>query len=357
MASATRWLTLIPRSDNRRVQSRLLSIVAITAWCTLAWLWLWPQLDGHYVADHGRITVDVTNHRDETQVTPSRERDDGEAKITRFLTNAGFSKAQFGDGLETQELVFQPLETNRYRLISGCGWMPLDKQTTVSSLVRSHPYAAVMFVALYMIAFMLHVVNEKAKSEPEVIYPMWAAYFGALFGSSFVLVAAGESGIFGFDGEPRNALARAILATVEYSLDLQREVFLLLGLLAFISLTQWCAYLMAGLSGAARRPRFIWTTWKWVALLTAKALISASAVALSTVLVGGHYGWLNAEPLNIVGDALTSLLLLVPGLVVFCMVPLNRTSGRPGSEGIRSIHRWMVRRMRKQPSEVAAKPK
>ncbi|WP_157696311.1 hypothetical protein [Caballeronia temeraria] len=301
--------------------------------------------------------MDVTHHRGETQVTLSRERDDGEAKITRFLTTAGFSKVQFGDGLATQELVFQPLETNHYRLITGCGWVSLDKQTTASALVRSHPYGAVMFVALCMIAFMLHVVNEKAKSEPEVIYPMWVAYFGALFGSSFVLVAAGESGIFGFDGEPRNALARGILATVEYSLDLQREVCLLLGLLAFISLTQWCAYLLAGLSGAARRPRFIWTTWKWVALLTAKALISASAVALSIVLVGGHYGWLNAEPLNIVGDALTCLLLLVPGLVVFCMVPVKSTSGRPSSKGTRSVHRWMVRRMRKQPSDVAAKPK
>ncbi|GJH28789.1 hypothetical protein [Caballeronia novacaledonica] len=301
--------------------------------------------------------MDVTHNRGETQVALSRERDDGEATITRFDTNAGFLKVQFGDGLETQDLVFQPLETNHYTLISGCGSIPLDKQTTVSALVRSHPYAAVMFVALCMIAFMLHVVNEKAKSEPEVIYPMWAAYFGALFGSSLVFVAAGESGIFGFDGEPRNALARAIMVTVEYSLDLQREVSFLLGLLAFVSLTQWCAYLMAGLSGAARRPQFIWTTWKWVALLTAKALISASAVALSIVLVGGHYGWLNAEPLNIVGDALTSLLLLVPGLVVFCMVPLNRTNGRPVSKGTRSVHRWMVRRMRKQPSDVAAKPK
>jgi hypothetical protein len=253
--------------------------------------------------------------------------------------------------------VFQPLETSHYKLTSGCDSIPLEKQTMISALVRSHPYAAVVFAALCMMAFMLHVVNEKAKAEPEVIYPMWAAYFGALFGSSFVLLAAGESGIFGVDGEPRNALARAILATIDYSLDLQQEVSLLLALLAFVSLTQWCAYAMAGLSGAARRPHFIWTTWKWVALLTAKALISASAVALSVVLVGGHFGWLSAEPLNIGGDALTSLVLLILGLGVFCMVPLNRKKGRPVSKRTRSVHRWMVRRMRKQPREVAAKPK
>ncbi|GJH14277.1 hypothetical protein CBA19CS11_35585 [Caballeronia novacaledonica] len=139
------------------------------------------------------------------QATLSRERDDGEAKITRFLTNAGFSKAQFGDGLEKQELVFQPLETNHYRLISGCGWMPLDKQTTVSALVRSHPYAAATFVALCMIAFMLHVLNEKAKSELEVIYPMSVAYFGALFGSSYYhacVLISGRSDSVGMPEQP-----------------------------------------------------------------------------------------------------------------------------------------------------------
>ncbi|SAL51612.1 hypothetical protein AWB70_04222 [Caballeronia cordobensis] len=356
MRSTIRLFAFAPQNDRRRIRITLLSILAISAWCALAWLWLWPQLEGHYVADHGKITVDVTRHRGETQVSLSRERGDGDFKITHFHSNAEFSKVQFGDGLETQDLVFRPLETSHYTLTSGCGSIPLDKQTTISALVRAHPYTAVVFAALCMIAFMLHVVNEKAKAEPEVIYPMWAAYFGALFGSSFVLFAAGESGIFGFDGEPRNALARGILAAIEYSLDLQQEVFLLLGLLAFVSLTQWCAYLMAGLSGAARRPHFIWTTWKWVALLTAKALISASAVALSVVLVGGHFGWLSAEPLSIVGNALTSLLLLIPGLVVFCMVPLNRKKGRPVPKGTRSVHRWMIRRMRKQPGELAPKP-
>ena len=138
-------------------------------------------------------------------------------------------------------------------------------------------------------------------------------------------------------------------------MDLGQECGILLGLLAFVAFTQWCAYFMAGLSGAARRSRFIWFTWKWVALLIAKALISASAVALGVVLVGSRFGWLDAEPLHVVANAMAALLLLIPGLGVFCTVPLKRKKGRPVPRLTRRVHCWMLRRMRKRPGEMASK--
>jgi len=130
-------------------------------------------------------------------------------------------------------------------------------------------------------------------------------------------------------------------------LDLGQECGILLGLLAFVAFTQWCAYFMAGLSGGF--------TWKWVALLIAKALISASAVALGVVLVGSHFGWLDAEPLHVVANVMAALLLLIPGLGVFCTVPLKRKKGRPVPRLTRRVHCWMLRRMRKRPGEMASK--
>lgn len=182
---------------------------------------------------------------------------------------------------------------------------------------------------------------------------MWLAYFVAFFASVGVLVWAGDSGMCGFDGVPRNLVAQIIVRAADWFLAVNDECSLLLGFLTMFVLPQWCAYLFAGASGAARRSRFVVFAWKWVALFIAKAFISASAVLMGIVLVGSYYGWLNPEPLIVVANAMTAMLLLIPGLGIFCTVPLKTTQGRIVSRRVRRVHKWMRRSLRKTEGDVA----
>jgi Ca2+/Na+ antiporter len=59
---------------------------------------------------------------------------------------------------------------------------------------------------------MLAMVGTKAKTDPQVVHPMWLAYFVALFFSTAVFVVSGEAHIFNYDGVPKNAVARTIVA-------------------------------------------------------------------------------------------------------------------------------------------------
>ncbi|MEX3936432.1 hypothetical protein AB4Y32_32450 [Paraburkholderia phymatum] len=202
------------------------------------------------------------------------------------------------------------------------------------------PLSDFLVVTVGVLCFMGWVLNQKAKGEPEAIFPMWLAFFVAFFASTGVLGWAGNAGMFGFDGVPRNPVAQVIVRGAEWFLAVNDESALLLGILAMFVLSQWCAYLAAGASGAARRSRFVVFAWKWVALFIAKAFISASAVLLGIVLVGSYYAWLNPEPLNVCANAMTALLLLIPGVAIFCTVPLKKAEGRTVSRRVRRIHKW-----------------
>jgi hypothetical protein len=128
----------------------------------------------------------------------------------------------------------------------------------------------------------------------------------------------------------------------------------LLVALALVVLPQWSAYVMAGLSGAARRPRFVWVAWKWVALLIAKSFISASAIGLSVSLVGSYFGWVSSEPQAVAANVLAALMLLGFGVFLLCVVPGSpRRQGMPGKT-VRRVHRHMRRRLRRGPGEIAA---
>lgn len=316
---------------------------------------LWPQLDGHYTGDAGRVSVDVVSDNGQTHVTLSGDaaansagqRIDG----TRSMTTVLFGK----DVLQRQVLVFHPFSggSGHYTLVSGCRSVSLNKSTLGSRFVMAHPYLTVLVVAAGVLFFMGWVLDQKAKGEPEAIFPMWFAFFVAFFASTGVLGWAGNAGMFGFDGVPRNPMAQVIVQGAEWFLAVNDECTLLLGILAMFVLPQWCAYLAAGASGAARRSRFVVFAWKWVALFIAKAFISASAVLLGIVLVGSYYAWLNPEPLNICANALTALLLLIPGVAIFCTVPLKKAEGRTVSRRVRRIHKWMRRKLRKPSGAVA----
>ncbi|MEX4004195.1 hypothetical protein AB4Y38_35530 [Paraburkholderia sp. EG285A] len=109
--------------------------------------------------------------------------------------------------------------------------------------------------------------------------------------------------------------------------------------------------------GAARRSRFVVFAWKWVALFIAKAFISASAVLMGIVLVGSHYGWLDSEPLHVIANAITAMLLLIPGLGIFCTVPLRKAKRGPVSKlvwrVVRRVHTRARRNLRKPKGAVA----
>lgn len=325
----------------------------------VVWLVFWPQLDGHYTGDAGGLTVDVVFDGKSAHVTmggdavlPERQK--------RFNAERGFTTVTFGqDILSRQSLVFHPFKSGpgQYELVSGCRSITLGKSTPGSRFALAHPYLVVLVVMAGVLYFMGWVLNEKAKGEPEAIFPMWLAYFVAFFVSVGALFWAGNSGFFGFDGVPRNLVARIIVQAAEWFLAVNDECMLLLGILATFVLPQWFAYFFAGASGAAQRSRLVVFAWKWVALFIAKAFISASAVLMGIVLVGGHYGWHDPEPLHVVANAMMAMLLLIPGLGIFCTVPLKKAKGKPISKRVwrvvRRVHTWARRNLRKPQGAVA----
>lgn len=321
----------------------------------VVWLMFWPQLDGHYSADAGSLTIDVVFDGAAAHVTMS-----GDAVPPglqgRMNANRGFTTVTFGpDVLNRQMLVFHPFRNGpgQYELVSGCRSVTLTKSTPGSRFGRAHPYLAMLLVTVSLLAFMAYALNEKAKSEPENISPMWYVYCLVFLVSLIALAGTGASGMFGFDGVPRNAIARAIVWGADWFLAVQEDCTVLLGILAIVVLPQWGAYVLGGGVGAARRSRHVVSTGKLVALFIAKTFISASAVALAIVVVGSYYAWLAPGPLNVFANVLTAIMLLMLGLMIFCFVPLKKAKGRIAPQWVRRNHRWMRRNLRKPAGEVA----
>ncbi|MEX3901550.1 hypothetical protein [Paraburkholderia sp. BR10954] len=324
-------LIVAPERDASWFRRVCLATAMIAAIALYLWAVLWPQLDGHYTGDAGRISADVVSDKSQTQVMLSGDAA-GDSAGQRVDGNRNMTTVSFGnDVLQRQVLEFHPFNSGpgRYRLVNGCRSITLNKSSPGSRFVLAPPYLTVLVVTAGVLLFMGWVLNQKAKGEPEAIFPMWLAFFVAFFASVGLLWWSGNAGMFGFDGVARNLVARVIAQGAEWFLAVNDECTLLLGSLAMFVLPQWCAYLVAGASGAARRSRFVVFAWKWVALFIAKAFISASAVLLGIVLVGSNYAWLNPEPLNVCANAMTALLLLVPGVAIFCTVPLKRRKAGP----------------------------
>lgn len=341
---------------NANTPSRKVWLALFMGVSVIAFLWLsfWPQLEGTYVGNAGKTKIEVATEATGTYVTISDDTS-GTTKVSVFEAEKAKYTLRFGSGLEQQAIVYHPLGNDHYELVTGGGSIALTKQSWMSRLAVAHPYAALTAIMASMIAYMFYVLKEKAKTEPEVIHPMWLAYFGALFGSAGILIAAGENGIFGVNGKPLTDVARAILKAAEFFLNLGPELWGLLGLLAFVSLTQYFAYGFSGLSGAAQRPRYIVLIWKVVTLLIAKAFIGASAVVLSIEIIGSQFDWVNTEPRNLAANVALSIMSLFFGLLVFCVVPLKSGVGKPVGKRVRRLHRWMRRRMRKGPNQVTVR--
>ncbi|MFM0197899.1 hypothetical protein [Paraburkholderia strydomiana] len=251
-------------------------------------------------------------------------------------------------------MIFHPFSVENYELVTGAGRTQLSKTNRFSRYVVSHPLLALAVLAAAMTAGMLIMIENKAKTDPHMIHPMWVAFFAALFVSTAVLIVSGNAHIFNYEGVPQNAVARGIVSCADFFVDVIPECQALLGALGLIVLPQWCAYVTAGLSGAARRSRFVWIAWKWVAILIAKSFISASAIGLSIALVGAYFGWVSSEPRSVAASVLAALMLLGLGIFLLCLVPSKpATQGVPGRT-VRRVHRHMRRRFRRGHGEIAA---
>ncbi|MFM0016702.1 hypothetical protein [Paraburkholderia sediminicola] len=245
-------------SGSSRFRRVCVSIAVVTAVVVFVWIVLWPQLDGHYTSNAGEITVDVAFDSSGTHVTLSGDAGADGAERRMEGTRA-FTTVSFGtDILQRKVLVFHPFYSGpgQYKLVSGCRSVILNKSTLGSRFVLAHPYVTILGVTAGLLVFMGYVLNQKAQSEPEAIFPMWLAYFVAFFASAGVLGWAGSSGMFGLDGVPRNLVARAIVRGTDWFLAVNDECTLLLAILAMIVLPQWCAYIAAGFSGAASSAAF-----------------------------------------------------------------------------------------------------
>lgn len=315
----------------------------------------WPRFEGQYSGKTGALEIEVMQNRANKFNVTITDNSSSPPGVSDFEAEWHWYELIFGNGIEKRAIIYHPVE-NRYELVSGCGRTPISKLNWISRMSNAGIYLLLLAVAALILLVMFFVMNEKAKIEPEAIYPMWVAYFGALFGSAGILIIAGEAGIFGFDGRPKNDVAQLILKSIDFLLDIESEFNVLIGLLFIFVFTQWFSYMFSGLSGAARRPRFISTAWRWVALLMAKGFISASALLLSIEVIGRRYFWIVTEPRNLVADVILSLLALLIGLVIFWLVPLKQKKVGLLGRGARRIHKFMRRRMRKGKNEVLARP-
>jgi hypothetical protein len=200
-----------------------------------------------------------------------------------------------------------------------------------------------------MLCVLFLILDQKARTDPKLIYWTWLAFFFALFVSAAILVIAGETKIFDYDGKPLNEVAKFILNVVDFVLDIERETLLLGFCLAVVALPQWFAYVMSGLNGAAQKSRFVTDAWRVTAMLLAKSFISASAVAMSIDFTGSHYGWVSPEPRNIISNTLIQIVLLFYGWFLLFSVPqrVDRSTkaGRSDQASSSRIHAWMTRRM------------
>ncbi|MBB3261773.1 hypothetical protein F4827_006603 [Paraburkholderia bannensis] len=334
--------------------------VTIAVSVAMVWLICWPQLDGHYTGA-GHTVVDVVPDGHETQVTFAA---DGLAQspVPTGLGHAGrqegvargFAAVKFGQAIDGYTLEFRPLHGAGYELAGGCRRIALSKRSPLSLFVGAHPYLTILLATAGVLAIVGYLLNAKAEHEPQIIAPMWLAYFGAMSASVGVLLWAGQAGIFGFDGEPQTALARWILTAADALIDVNAEATYLLGLMAIVVVPQALAYLAAGvLSGAAQRPRYVVFTWRYISLFIAKGFFSASAVSLAVVMAGSWNGWLGPDILHVFGYALGSMCLLLVGVLVFATVPVTQPEPRPVSRVVRKVHKWMRRKLRKGKGDVA----
>ncbi|WP_156967252.1 hypothetical protein [Paraburkholderia ferrariae] len=111
--------------------------------------------------------------------------------------------------------------------------------------------------------------------------------------------------------------------------------------------------MLSGAVGAARRSRHVVVTGKVVAMFISRAFLSASAVALAIVVVGSYYAWLTPGPLNVLANVMTAVMLLMIGLMIFCLVPVKDAKGRVAPQRVRRNHKRMRRKMRKPARAIA----
>ncbi|WP_143134339.1 hypothetical protein [Burkholderia ubonensis] len=320
----------------------------------------YPIFDGNFSNWDGSTKVVIVDNSGSLEVTLLTRNDAKDGQPQHFNARRDLYSLDFGTNLDRHSIVFHPFSNSphNYSLVSGCSTIPLTRQTWLGTFATAHPYIVASLAAIIVLIFMAAALEKRAKIEPKLIYPTWLAFFAAFFISTAVLIAAGEAKIYDYAGNPLNEVARAILNVIEFMVDIEHETLLLAGALFVLALPQWCAYLMSGFTGAARRPRFIKSAWRISTVLLAKSFIGASAVAMSIVVVGNHYGWINSDSRNIIANLLSQLLLLVYGLVILFFVPPSKKM-KDGNVPIRPrlalFHRFMTRRLHHGRKTAAAK--
>lgn len=193
-------------------------------------------------------------------------------EVTRANRNKASRRSYslvYGENLERRAVVFKPFP-GKYYVVSGCRTISMQKQTSLTAVAMIHPYIVSSMALSLMVCLMFFILDHRAKIDPQLIYPTWLAFTFALVVSAVVLIASAEAGIYDYDGNPRNELAKIILSNIDFFLDIGQETVLLGVCLEGVALPQWFAYLMSGLTGAAQEARFVKAAWRITALLLAK---------------------------------------------------------------------------------------
>lgn len=164
----------------------------------------------------------------------------------------------------------------------------------------------------------------------------------------FVSTWANHIGVIDAQGMPHGKLGEVITHALDFTLDLNGEIVLVLALLALLIVPQLLSYLISGVFGCAPdllffRQGSVFALWTLV-----KSFSAASGVLMALGVVGYFYKWPKYDLLAMSLFILTSKLLALSSLVallVYADFMTAFTSGRnPFLSIARKAHTWATRK-------------
>ncbi|GAB2793766.1 hypothetical protein [Dyella kyungheensis] len=158
------------------------------------------------------------------------------------------------------------------------------------------------------ICFMVTQVRGKYASSVHIIWYLFSLSFCAAF---IGLRWARAVGAMDAMGNPGNETGKWVVATMNFSMDLQADFYVLSALVLLVVGPQCLSYVLSGLFGCASRPRFVSF---WVSVFTwgmAKSFAITAGVLLVVDSFGSGQGWHGFDAKFAIKYACLALILLL----------------------------------------------
>ncbi|WP_413197440.1 hypothetical protein [Pararobbsia alpina] len=300
--------------STKRALMKLMPIACLFVSAFLALYNFFPSFDGVYHGSDRDVDVLVTKTKTGFSVVLSLNDFGAKTNSTYRGEVKGFS-LNFGEGLDRQAIKFHPFD-HTYELASGNSVTKLKRSTEATQFASRHMFVVLMALVVIVFIAIFFILETWGNSHPELIHPVWLTFFYALFLSGIMFVVAGDTQMLDVNGNALNKYGEWLTEGVEYFLDLKTETYVLGVAVVALAVPQWLAYLFAGINGCARKARYLDAAWRLAAMFLAKSFISASSVAISVLIVGRYYRWLDYGIDKITLNIATCLMLLLYGFIL-----------------------------------------